>query len=239
MFDLDSLIANKDLILKDLMNKADITRVMSVPAELNFVQPTPKSAKSSGDSPELILKTSWQEIFDAYMQGIPVVLCAYGIEESSANAYKYFVTGCYADQIFPGVSYGIQAIGVDSSLGAGVYQGTVGSPESCPVLVFNAIESGGGGASALLVQDIDGTLDKKFSEIKAAFPLVYSYSVDEAVQSLSTSVTGTISSVREGYNEGGTSYDYVEIVSVMGVSDYYVVPHGEDGYPTWMEIDPK
>lgn len=58
MFDLDALIANKDLILKDRNNRADVQKVLSVYAE-----------KVDDD---YVVKAKWEDIFSALLQGMKV-----------------------------------------------------------------------------------------------------------------------------------------------------------------------
>jgi len=166
-FDLTSWCSNKELILKNVANRADNASVLSVYAD--------HAVTDGGET--LTLKSTWKEIFDAVLAGMDVVIYALDITEADADlevdpsvyAYKAMVTGCSSYVSSGSVKYALSAAG-DGSTGFGEFTNSaITDSDAYPVLTFSEISGGGGGF--LLVNGVYDeeaytiTLDKTAGEI--------------------------------------------------------------------------
>lgn len=154
MFDLDSLIANKDLILKDRDNRADVQKVLSVYAE------------KVGD--DYVVKAKWEDIFSALLQGMKVqaqvVTFTEADEEEETDASAVIETYELYDATV--TADGFKVNGTDLS---------ASSADAYPVGSLSRPSSGGGGGGGLLLLNVTidpeagtATLDHTWQEIADA-----------------------------------------------------------------------
>lgn len=148
MFDLDSLIANKDLILKDRDNRADVQKVLSVYAE-----------KVSSD---YVVKAKWEDIFSALLQGMKVqaqvVTFTEADEEEETDASAVIETYELYDATVTADGFKVNGTDLSASSADAYPVGSLSRPSS----------GGGGGGSALMVTITDGAFDKTWQEVKDA-----------------------------------------------------------------------